>query len=237
MKEYKVIYNDNNNIPATLWGTLGDKLIIAVHGDLSNKEDKVIELLAKNVIPKGYCVLSFDLPEHGERKNDNYEYNPQNCISDLQVIYSYAKTMSAEISLFACSIGAYFSLLAFHSLTIRKSLFLSPVVNMERVIKNMMTTFEISEQRLENEIKIPLPIGKILDWNYYTFVKQNPVNFNKNSPIYILCGSEDTLSAKEDIEIFCRKYNAKLTIQENTGHYFSSDEQLSFLKVWLNKNL
>jgi len=235
MKEYITIDNNHIKIPTLLWGKPGGNIIIAVHGDLSNKEDAIIELLAQDAISKGYCVLSFDLPEHGDRKSESYECNPPNCISDLQAVYFYAKSLSSEITLFACSIGAYFSLQAFWDLTIRKSLFLSPVVNMERVIQCMMSGFQVSEQRLKEEKTIPLPIGKTLDWDYYTFVKQHPVNFNWDSTIYILYGSEDQLTPQEEIRDFSQKYNAELCIIENAEHFFHTNEQLHAYKAWLTK--
>ena len=40
---------------------------------MSNKEDEVIKLLVEKVTSRGYQVLSFDLPEHGERKDDVME--------------------------------------------------------------------------------------------------------------------------------------------------------------------
>ena len=57
-----------NNIPSIIWGEKSNKVFIAVHGNMSNKEDEVIKILAEKVVEKGYQVLSFDLPEHGERK-------------------------------------------------------------------------------------------------------------------------------------------------------------------------
>ena len=57
-----------SNIPAVLWGEKSEKVFIAVHGNISNKEDAVIQILAEEANRKGYQVLSFDLPEHGERK-------------------------------------------------------------------------------------------------------------------------------------------------------------------------
>lgn len=231
------IHNNNIRIPALLWGKPDNQIIISVHGDLSNKEDTIIKLLAKNAIPKDYQVLSFDLPGHGERKDDEYECNPQNCISDLRAVYAYARSLSADITLFACSIGAYFSLLAYYRSAIRKSLFLSPVINMELVIQNMMDGFQIDEQRLREERKIPLPIGKTLDWEYYIYVRQHPVHFNPNSSISILYGSKDTLTPMEEINHFTEKYHAKLTVMENAEHYFHSDEQLVSFETWLNDNL
>ncbi|MGV2685868.1 alpha/beta hydrolase, partial [Clostridium perfringens] len=79
-----------SNIPAVLWGEKSEKLFIAVHGNMSNKEDVVIQILAEEARQKGYQVLSFDLPEHGERKSDSTPCKVQFCVSDLSIIMNYA---------------------------------------------------------------------------------------------------------------------------------------------------
>lgn len=117
------IYNKDIVIPSILWGKGNNKLLIAVHGDQSNKENAIIEILAQNAIKKDYRVLSFDLPEHGDRINHDYECNPQNCVSYLIAIYNYETSLTSEIYLFACSIRAYFSLLAYHELKIKSTHF------------------------------------------------------------------------------------------------------------------
>ena len=43
-----------NNIPAIIWGEKSSKVIIAVHGNMSNKEDEVIKILAEEATSKGY---------------------------------------------------------------------------------------------------------------------------------------------------------------------------------------
>lgn len=139
------------HIPAILWGEPSDKLFIAVHGNMSSKDDEAIVIFAEAAIDKGYQVLSFDLPEHGERKGEDYACKVQNCVSDLSVIMGYAQTISCNINVFACSMGSYFSLLAYRDLPLKQCLFLSPVLNMERIINNMMTWFNVSEGKLEIE--------------------------------------------------------------------------------------
>lgn len=130
------------NIPSILWGKGASKLFIAVHGNMSNKEDDVIVILAEGAVKKGYQVLSFDLPEHGDRKGEkDYKCNVKNCVHDLNTIMDYAKLLSNDISLFACSIGAYFSLLSYKNESLRQSLFLSPVVDMEHIIENIMIQY------------------------------------------------------------------------------------------------
>ena len=53
-------------IPAILWGEPANKLFIAVHGNMSNKDEAAIVIFAAEAINHGYQVLSFDLPKHGE---------------------------------------------------------------------------------------------------------------------------------------------------------------------------
>jgi esterase/lipase len=180
-KKHFYIANNKIHIPAVLWGEQSSKLLIEVHGNLSNKEDTVISMLAQKAVSKGYQALSFDLPMHGERTDKDYSCSPENCVSDLLAIYKYCKSFATDISLFACSMGAYFSLLAYHKFDIKQSLFLSPIVNMERIICNMMKAFQVSEERLEAEKIIQLPIGQTLDWEYCCYVKKNQFVLNGNT--------------------------------------------------------
>lgn len=134
-------------IPAIRWGEASDKLFIAVHGNMSSKDDAAIVIFAEEAIGKGYQVLSFDLPEHGERKGQDGLCKVQNCVSDLTTIVEYAQTISSNINVFACSMGSYFSLLAYRNRPLGQCLFLSPVLDMERLINNIMTWFNISVGR------------------------------------------------------------------------------------------
>ena len=223
-----------SNIPTVLWGEKSEKVFIAVHGNMSNKEDTVIEILAKEAIKKGYQVLSFDLPEHGDRKNDSTPCKVQFCVSDLSIIMNYAKEHWRDISLFACSMGAYFSLLAYQNNMIRKALFLSPVVNMERIIDNMMMWFNVTPEYLQKELTIETPIGQKLYWDYYCYVKEHPINtWNINT--HILYGAKDELCEFETINYFCDKYGCDLEIMDTGEHYFHTEEQLNVFLNWLQK--
>ncbi|MGL4873035.1 MAG: alpha/beta hydrolase [Clostridium sp.] len=221
-------------IPAILWGEKSQKLFIAVHGNMSHKEDDAIAIFAKEAIEKGYQVISFDLPEHGDRKNEKEKCKVQNCIKDLEKIMVYAKTLSDDISVFGCSMGAYFSLLAYRDEKIQKSLFLSPVVNMKRIITNMMTWFNISEDKLRVENEVLTPIGVMLYWDYYCYVIDNPINtWDKETSI--LYGAKDDLCEFEIIDDFIKKFNCNLDIMENGEHYFHTKEQLEFFSGWLKE--
>lgn len=224
------------NIPAILWGNKADRLFVAVHGNMSNKEDDAIVVFAEEATVLGYQVLSFDLPEHGDRQEENYDCKVQNCVQDLNTIMDYAQSLSNNISIFACSMGAYFSLLAYSHEQLKQCLFLSPVVNMERIIKNMMTWFSISEHRLKAEKEISTPIGQTLYWDYYCYVKEHPI-IAWNNPTLILYGSEDNLCEFDVVSAFVKRFDCDLQVMEHGEHYFHTEEQLQFLRQWLKKHI
>lgn len=224
-----------NNIPSIIWGEKSSKVFIAIHGNMSNKEDKVIEILANKVTNKGYQLISFDLPEHGERKIDtNYLCKVQNCVNDLKQIIEYAKVNYNEINIWACSIGAYFSLLAYKDEDLKQCLFLSPVVNMKIIIENMMLWSNTTEKELNEKQEIKTDFGQTLYWDYYLYVKENPIT-NWNKKTYILYGNKDNMQNESVIKDFSNEFNCDLTIFKNGEHYFHTEEQLNFYNDWLDK--
>lgn len=218
------------NVPAILWGEKADKLIIAVHGDQSCKDDAVIEVLAETASEKGCQVLSFDLPKHGDRKEAPHLCDPQNCVHDLNQILAYAQTISENISVFGCSMGAYFAMLAFRDERIKKAYFLSPVVDMKRLIENMMLWFDVSPERLEKEKEVPT-VMNTLYWHYYQYVLQHPITWDK--PTALLYGGKDELCEYEYVKAFAERCNADMTVLADSGHFFHTEIQLDFFRRWL----
>lgn len=226
-----------SNIPSIIWGEKSNRVFIAVHGNMSNKEDEVIKILAEKVTSNGYQVLSFDLPEHGERKeNTNYLCKVQNCVNDLKLIMEYAKANYEEINLWACSMGAYFSLLAYKNENIEQCIFLSPVVNMKVIIDNMMLWSNTTENELREKQEIKTDFGQTLYWDYYLYVKENPIT-NWNKKTYILYGNEDNMQDENIIKNFSENFSCKLSILEDGEHYFHTEKQLDYYKNWLSKTL
>ena len=226
-----------NKIPSIIWGEKSNRVFIAVHGNMSNKEDEVIKIFAEEVKSRGYQLLSFDLPEHGERK-DNKEYlcKVQNCIKDLKQIIEYSKKNYQEINLWACSMGTYFSLLAYKDEDIKQCIFLSPIVNMKVIIDNMMLWSNTTEEMLKEKQEIKTDFGQTLYWDFYEYVKDNPITkWNKKTSI--LYGNKDNLQDEKIINDFCNKFDCELSILESGEHYFHTEEQLKFYKNWIDKNI
>ena len=226
-----------NNIPSIIWGEKSNKIFIAVHGNMSNKEGEVIKIFAEKVASRGSQLLSFDLPEHGERKdNTNYLCKVQNCVKDLKQIIEYAKQNYEEIYLWACSMGSYFSLLAYKDEDIKQCLFLSPVVNMKVIIDNMMLWSNTTEEKLKEKQEIKTDCGQTLYWDYYEYVNNNPIT-NWNKKTFVLYGNKDNLQDENIIKDFCNNFNCSLSILENGEHYFHTKEQLEFYEKCIDKTI
>ncbi len=158
------------------------------------------------------------MPEHGDRKNLPELCKPELCIPDLQAALAYAQTKWREIALFANSLGAYFSLRAYPAAKLKRALFLSPLLDMERMIRNMMTWFHVSEERLRQEKEIPTPMGQTLYWDYYCDVKANPI-LDWPVPTDILYGEKDELCERDTVDAFLGRFGGTLEVLAGSEHF------------------
>lgn len=223
-----------DDIPAILWGKASGSLFIAVHGDQSSKDDTVIQLLAEAAAGKGHQTLSLDLPEHGARREEARLCNPQNCTADLRLAMAYARARWDAISLFGCSIGAYFSMLAYQDAPVRQALFLSPVVSMQRLIENLMAGFGVSAETLREKQAVATPV-KTLYWDYYQYTLAHPVEWH--APTALLYGTHDAICARDDVEHFAARTAANLTLVEGGEHFFHTEQQLALFQQWLRTHI
>ena len=222
------------NIPALLWGEESACVYIYVHGKKSNKEEA--GGFAEKATKRGFQVLSFDLPEHGERKNENYPCMVWNAVRDLDKVGRYVRQNWNNICLYGCSLGAYFSLLAYNDYPLQKCLFLSPILDMERLMQNMMKWADTCEQELKEKQELPTPLGETLYWDYYRYAKENPI-VKWSAPTAILYGSEDNLTEREIVESFSKRFNCGLTVLEDGEHWFHTETQLAALNEWFESNI
>ena len=143
-------------------------------------------------------------------------------------------TKYKKISIIANSIGAYFTMLSLTNKNIEKAFFISPIVDMEKLITDMMFLENITEKELYRKKEIKTSFGETLSWDYLTFVRKNPIEWN--IPTYILYGENDDLTSYETILNFTNKSKANLTIMKGGEHWFHTDEQMEFLNNWI-KNI
>lgn len=221
-----------DDIPAILWGEDSNKVYVHVHGKMSRKE--YAESFAAIAETKGYQTLSFDLPEHGER-TDSKRCDLWDGVSDLRTISDYAFANWERVSLYACSIGAYFSLNAYNAMPFEKALLQSPIVDMERLVKNMMLWSGVTEAELESKKEIPSPVDT-LRWDYYQYIISHPIT-QWNIPTAILYGGKDNLQPEESVRAFAEKFGCSLTVSENSEHPFMAQSDALIVENWLCRNI
>ncbi|MBQ0071803.1 MAG: alpha/beta hydrolase [Spirochaetales bacterium] len=165
------------------------------------------------------------------------DFTPWGSRRPLLSLYESLERKYGEIYLLGNSIGAYFSMLAFQKRSLKKALFVSPVLDMERLISDMMAWSGVTEAQLQEERIIHTSFGEDLSWDYLSFVRQHPVSWSV--PTAILYASGDALISQSTIDAFVSSHiGTSLTVMEKGGeHWFHTEQQLETLDAWLKAEL
>ena len=193
------------------------KLIIYIHGKGGNASEA-----------EHYKPIFSDCDVFG------FDYSAQTpwvAKSEFSEYFDFISKGYDNVSIIASSIGAYFSLCALADKKIEKAYFISPVVNMERLIFDMMKWACVTESELAERKEIPTDFGETLSWDYLCYVRENPIKWS--IPTHILYGEKDNLTTYETMSEFAEKIGATLTVMKNGEHWFHTEEQLKFLDNWL----
>lgn len=216
-------------IPAIIWGDESNKVFIHVHGKMSRKE--YAENFAVIAEQAGYQTVSFDLPEHGERIDSAQRCDVWNGMQDLNTIADFVFDKWEEVSLFACSLGAYFSLMTYSDRAFSKVMFQSPIVDMKWLVDHMMLWSGVTEAMLEEQKEIETPID-LLRWDYYCYIKEHPViKWNINT--HILYAELDELQNIDCITNFASRFGAKVTVSAGSKHPFMEEGDSDIVNKWI----
>ena len=88
----------------------------------------------------------------------------------------------ARIILIANSIGAYFSMCAGIDRSISEAFFISPIVDMEKLICEMMRWASVTEAELKEKGVIHTAFGEDLSWAYLCYVRAHPPIWTAPTP-------------------------------------------------------
>ena len=162
---------------------------------------------------------------------DYQTFTPWETGKEIRETVALLKAEYDSITLIANSIGAFFSMNAGINAMIHRAYFISPIVDMEKLILNMMSWANVTEKELKEKGVIKTSFGEDLSWDYLCYVREHPVCWTV--PTRILYGSLDNLTSYETIATFADDHNAELTVMENGEHWFHTDEQMRFLDNWI----
>lgn len=192
-------------------------LVIYVHGKGGNAEE------AKHYQPlfAESDVIGFDYKSQ----------NPWEAKEEFTCFYDMHSKGYNSVILVANSIGAFFVMNALHDKRIEKAYFISPVVNMEKLIMDMMMWAKVTEDELCGKKEIQTDFGETLSWEYLCYVRKHPIAWTV--PTHILYGEKDNLTSYETISEFANRIKATLTVMKNGEHWFHTEEQMKFLDNWI----
>lgn len=164
---------------------------------------------------------------------DYQTFSPWDTGKEIYNAIEKLKGKYENVILIATSIGAFFSMNAGIEGMIQKANFISPIVDMEKLITDMMKLANVTEQELESKGMIHTDFGEDLSWEYLNYVRCHSIEWRV--PTQILYGSKDHLMSIETITEFALKHQATLTVMEGGEHWFHTEEQMLFLDNWIKE--
>ncbi|MBQ3948302.1 MAG: alpha/beta hydrolase [Ruminococcus sp.] len=171
-------------------------------------------------------------PEYDVSGLDYEAKTPWEAQEEFHRFFDLFRSEHDDISIVANSIGAFFAMNALSDRKIEKAYFISPIVDMEKLIIEMMNQEHISEKELFEKGIIETEYGETLSWEYLLWIRQNPVTWT--IPTCILYGEKDNLQSIDTIKSFADRIGAGITIMENGEHWFHTEKQMKFLDNWLH---
>ena len=138
------------------------------------------------------------------------------------------------LTLIANSIGAFLSMSALSAQQIDRALFVSPVVDMEKLISDMMAWANVTEDELRARREIQTEFGETLSWDWLCDVRSHPLRWTV--PTRILYGERDNLTPPETMTAVAARIGAPLTVMPGGEHWFHTPEQMAFLDRWIRES-
>lgn len=165
---------------------------------------------------------------------DYHAQTPWEAREEFPQFFAEQRKRCDHLTLIANSIGAFFAMSSLDGTLIDQARFISPVVDMEKLIGNMMMWANVTERELAAKSEIPTRFGETLSWSYLCYVREHPIVWQV--PTRILYGEHDTLTDLEIISAFAKRVGAELTIMQGGEHWFHTEQQMRFLDDWILRN-
>ena len=220
-----------DGIPALRWGEPGGRAVIGVHGQFSNKHDPVMARCGDVIASWGDQLITFDLPAHGDRQDDK-AFTHMDASPEVRAFARLARSQSTEVSLLANSIGAYFSLCDTPAGTFERAWMVSPLLDLEYYIRDIMAEYSVTDEQLEAQTVIDTPRG-VLERSYLRFVEEHPARLN--APSWIIRGDQDEVVPLNALSRFVGAPGVELVQVEGGQHFLGQPPHLDTVVAWFEE--
>lgn len=221
------------HIPAVEYGEKSEKVCLYLHGQGGSKRES--ERFAWIACENGYQVIAVDLPEHGGRK-DSACFVPWDVEAELHEVLAYMKKRWNHISIRAVSIGVWFSLCAFEDERFETCLYSSPLLNMSRMIHDLMYWHGVDEKILQEKQEITCEDGTVLSWRYFMYAREHGIHALSDNT-HILYPECDEMIPRETVERFVNENGCTLDVVEHAKHYMHTEKEIEMMEKWERKYL
>lgn len=162
---------------------------------------------------------------------DYQAQTPWEAKKEFSAFFDAVSCNARSVAIIANSIGAFFAMAALSDKRIESAFFVSPIVDMQKLIGDMMLWANVTEKALCEKGVIETSFGETLSWEYLCYVREHPVRWR--APTHILYGEKDNLTALDTISGFANQIGATLTVMKDGEHWFHTPEQMQFLDRWI----
>ena len=162
---------------------------------------------------------------------DYVAQSPWKAREEFPIFFDAVYSEYESVAVIANSIGAFFAMSSLYDRKIERAFFVSPIVNMEKLIADMMMWTNVTEEELYEKREIVTAFGETLSWDYLCYVREHPVTWTV--PTYILYGEKDNLTSFDTISEFANQIGATLSVMKDGEHWFHTPEQMAFLDRWI----
>ncbi|WP_243858963.1 hypothetical protein [Actinomyces sp. ZJ308] len=151
---------------------------------------------------------------------------------EVRAFARLAHSQSTEVGLLANSIGAYFSLCDTPAGTFERAWLVSPLLDLEYYIRDMMAKYSVTDGQLEAETVIDTPRG-VLECPYLRFVEKHPARLD--IPSWIIRGDQDEVVSLEALGRFVSAPGVELVQIEGGQHFLGRPPHLDTVVAWFEQ--
>jgi len=214
-----------------------ENLVIFGHGFAGHKDNKAAERLAGKLISKnkGFAVLTFDLPCHGEDIKKRLTLD--DCINYYDIVVKQSKEVLGAQKLYinATSFGAFLVLkyISEKGNPFEKMVFRSPAVNMYRVVTTALVTPEIQEKLSKNkEAMIGFDRKVIINQQFLDDLENTKLLerdfMDYADDILILHGTKDEIAPFEDSKMLAEENVIEFIPIEGADHRYKDINKMEY---------
>ena len=214
-------------------------IIIAVHGFSSSKNSFINRQIAPLLRENNIGMVCFDLPGHGDRKNELLKVDT--CLNSIKEIEDYVRSIyHGPISLTGKSFGGFLLLRYLENNQIKyfKTILMAPALeqykigrhNEDEEGKDLILSLENGKNFIREGMEVDVSVLK----DFFKFDIFNHLDIEND--VKLIYGTKDVTVSNENIKKMANLKNWELFSVDGADHFYRRDEDVKtilnlFLKI------